>query len=549
MVKVTLLGALAFVGCGFSGAASRTIPNGAGGGLSAAGGGAAPRACGSAAECPSGFTCDQGRCVPPEVEQNRGLEGAPPIATPRYVFALNPSAASVARIDPLSLAIEAIPVGAGPRSLVAVPGEDVAIVLSADDPSVSVIDARQTPSRVTRLGLKRQFGALALAPDGRFAVAWPDPSVGPSSGAEGIFALIDVTQLRSGAPAQAVVERSGGFRLTDLVFRVEQGRATRLYVFAKSTISVFELPPTTGLPTRVMLPASLAADVTSREVVATDDGRVVMIRSTTSPELAAFDGVTLRSVPLPEIATDLDLLPDGTAAVAALRSSGRVALIEVPGDLTNPSGIEAFPVADGGVGQVAIPPASDGGLFAFVWSSVSADESLARVELPSGRVSRFPLEKLIDEVAISPDSRSAIVIHRANPGTSATDPYEIAVDRDEGFSVLDVATGFSQLQRTGTTRPTRYAFSPRGGYVGVALRNDTLKRFQLQAVNLSSLVSSTLTLASTPLYMGTVPEAPGITPHRVFVSQQHPAGRISVIQLDTGQVRTATGFSLNGEIQ
>jgi hypothetical protein len=49
--------------------------------------------------------------------------------------------------------------------------------------------------------------------------------------------------------------------------------------------------------------------------------------------------------------------------------------------------------------------------------------------------------------------------------------------------------------------------------------------------------------------MGTVPEAPGITPHRVFVSQDHPAGRISVIQLDSGQVRTATGFTLNGDIQ
>ena len=98
-------------------------------------------------------------------------------------------------------------------------------------------------------------------------------------------------------------------------------------------------------------------------------------------------------------------------------------------------------------------------------------------------------------------------------------------------------------------KPTRYAFSPLGGYVGVALRDDSAKVYALQAVNLSSLVSTTLPLASTPLFMGTVPQAPGITPHRVFVSQDHPAGRISVIQLDTNQVRTATGFTLNAEIQ
>lgn len=533
----------------------RSVPNGenTGGGSSGGfGSDGGLSGCTTNANCPGGFTCESGQCVPPETEQNRGLSEAPPIATPRYVYALNPSAASVARIDPVSLSIEAIPVGPRPVALVALPGEDAAIALSFDDASLSVIDSRTLPSKVTRLALRRQFGRLDVSADGKFAVAWPDPASPPASGAEGIFALIDVTKLRAGAPAAEVSsERAGGFRITDVVFRVEGGRATRLFVFAKSTISTFDLTSaSTGLPTRVTLPVSFSTDVTSREVVASRDGRVVMLRSTVSAQLAAFDGVALSSVPLPEVATDLDLLPDGTAAVAALRRAGSVAYIELPGDLLNPAGIDTFAVADGGVGQVALPdtlPA--GGMFAFVWSNVTGDEALSRVDFPSGRVTRYPVEKLVDEVAISPDGKSALIVHAPNPSTTATDPYEAAVDRDEGFSVFDIESGFAQLQRTGATKPTRYAFSPRGGYVGVALRNDTQKRYQLQAVNLANLVSTTLTLASTPLFMGTVPEAPGVTPHRVFVSQQHPAGRISVIQLDTGQVRTATGFTLNGEIQ
>jgi hypothetical protein len=560
--------AVALVGCqAGSPSLNRTIPNGAPGtgggffgtgggsvGAGAAGGGAAggTPGCRTSADCSGGFTCDNGRCVPPEEEQNRGIADAPPIATPRYVYALNPTAASVARIDPVSLVIEAIAVGPRPLALVALPGEDAALVLSFDDASLSIIDSRTLPSKVTRIPLKRQYSRLTLSLDGRFAVAWPDPSTAPPSGAEGVFALVNVEQLRTGAPvAQWVNERAGGFRITDVVFRTEAGRTSRLSIFAKSTISTFDLTnPASSLPTRLTLPASFSAEISSREVVATQDGRVVLLRSTVAPELAAFDGTALSTVPLSEIATDLDLLADGTAAVAALRSAGSVAWIEIPSDLTTPSGIEVFRVSDGGVGQVAVPEsASDAGVFAFVWSNVAGDESVSRVDLPSGRVVRYPVEKLVDEVAVSPDSRSALIIHRANPATIATDPYEAAVDRDEGFSVFDVQSGFAQLQRTGTTRPTRYAFSPRGGFVGVALRNDSLRRYQLQAVNLSSLVSTTLPLASTPLYMGTVPEAPGITPHRVFVSQQHPAGRISVIQLDTGQVRTATGFTLNGEIQ
>ncbi len=525
------------------------VSGGTGGG---AAGGAGGGGCTTNAECPTGFTCEAARCMPPETETNRSLSDAPPVATPRYVYALNPTASSVARIDPSSLAIEAVPVGPRPVGLTAMPGEDAAVVLSYDDSSLSLVDSATLPSKVTRIPLRRQYGKLTVSPDGAFAVAWPDPAAAPASGAEGIFTLVDLNKARQGKPAAEVLaERAGGYRITDIIFRTDADVATKLYVFAKSTVSTFDLTgPAALLPVRVALPESMSADVKSREVVANGDGHIVMLRSMTAAELASFDGAALTVVPLSEVATDLDLLPDGSAAVAALRTAASIAYIEIPGDVANPAGIQLFPVTGGAVGQVTLPPEiPTSGMFAFVYSNVTGDESFARVNLPSGAVTRYPLEKLVDEISVSPDSKSAVVIHKANPATTATDPYEAAVDKDQGFSVFDVPTGFWQLQRTGTTRPTRYAFSPRGGYVGVALRDDGLKKYALMAVNLSSLVSTTLTLASAPLFMGTVPEAAGITPHRVFVSQDHPAGRISVIQLDTGQVRTATGFTLNAEIQ
>ncbi len=530
------------------------VPNGTGGTgggfISGSGGSAGGSAsgCTSAAQCAPGFTCDLGTCVAPEVETNRGLGDAPPVATPRYVYALNPTAASVARIDPTSLQIEAVPVGAGPVGLSALPKEDAAVVLCVGDGSLSVLDSTTLPTKVTRVSLKRQYSKLSVSPDGKYAVAWPDPSSAPASGAEGIFALVDLVKVRAGTSG-AVAERAGGYRITDVVFRTEALVSTALYVFAKSTVSTFDLVTGDALPVRLPLPAAMAADVNSREVVSSADGRVVMLRSTVSPELASFDGTRIDTIPLPEIATDLDLVPDGTAAVAALRSSGSVAYIEVPADLIDPTGIDTISLDGGVVGQVALPPQRPaGGMFAMVYSTTGSAESFARVDLPSGVVTRYALEKQVEEIALSPDGKSALILHHADPATTATDPYEAAVDRDQGFSVFDVATGFWQLQRTGTTRPSRYAFSPAGGYVGVALRDDALKKYQLMAVNLGTLVSTTLPLPSTPLFMGTVPEAPGITPHRVFVSQDHPAGRISVIQLDSGQVRTATGFTLNGEI-
>jgi hypothetical protein len=531
------------------------IPNGGatgggGGFISGSGGGTGggSTGCTATSQCAPGFTCDNGTCVAPEQESNRGLGEAPPVATPRYVYALNPTAASVARIDPTSLQIEAVPVGPRPVGLAALPLEDAAVVLSLDDGSLSVIDSTTLPSKVTRVSLHRQYARLTVSPDGKFAVAWPDPNSAPASGAEGIFALVDLTKVRSNT-AGAVQERAGGYRITDVIFRTVASVTTQLHVFAKSTVSTFDLVTGAALPTRLSLPTSMSADVQSRELVASDDGRIIMLRSTVAPELASFDGTRLDTVPLPEIATDLDLVPDGTAAVAALRSSSSVAYIEVPADLVTPSGIDTIPLDGGVVGQVALPPQMpSSGMFALVYSTVTDAESFARIDLPSGVVTQYTLEKKVDEIALSPDGNSALIIHQADPNTMARDPYEAAVDRDQAFSVFDVGSGFWQLQRTGTTKPTRYAFSPAGGFVGVALRDDALKKFQLMAVNLTSLVSTTLPLASTPLFMGNVPPAAGVTPHRVFVSQDHPAGRISVIQLDSGQVRTATGFTLNGEI-
>lgn len=516
-------------------------------------GGAAPIGCMSTADCPSSFTCELNYCVPPEAEVDRNLASSPPVSTPNYVYALNPSSNTVARIDPRDLSIEAVPVGAGPVALFALPNEDAAVALSSGDGSLSVIDSNTLPSKVTRLALGRQHERLFVSADGAFAVACPDPRKPPAAGAEGIVTVIDLAGLRMGKPLEEVrFERAVGFRVTDVIFRLESSRASRAYLFARSTVATIDLTAlaVSVLPSRLELPASMASAIDAREVVADPTGQHVVLRSTQTPELAYFDGSTLTAVPLPEIATDLDLLPDGSAAIAALRASKSIAYLRIPEDVLAPAGMQVFSLGAVSVGQVALPPSAPaGGMFALVYTNASDDESFARVELPSGAVRRYPLDKWVDELSISPDSASVIVVHRPNPASTQEDPYERAVDADEGYSVVDLPTGYTQLKRTGKVRPFRYAFSPAGGFLGVALRDELAGRHALDAVNLSSLIASEIRLASAPQFMGAVPIAAGASPHRVFVSQEHLAGRISVIDLDDGQVRTATGFTLNAEIE
>jgi DNA-binding beta-propeller fold protein YncE len=513
------------------------------------GGGSSP-VCRTAADCPAGYTCTQSACVPPENEQSGDSE-RPPLGSKSYVYVLSPAANSLTRIDPRTLTLEAIPVGPTPLDVAVVPGEDAAVTLSSVDASLTVVDSNTLPSHVRRVSLGRRYGRVSVSGDGAYALVWPDPSAAPGSGAEGVVALVDLRAVRQGEPPErTVLERAAGFRVTDVVFRLEGGVATRAYVFAKSTVTVLDLsnPRQQPLPVRVSLPETMAQDVASREVVATADGQRVLLRSTTAPMLASFDGAAFRTVTLPEVATDVDLLPDGSGAVAALRSAGQLAFLELPGDFTDPSGIQLLDVPGASVGQVVLPPQSGGTSYALVYTTVLNDESVTRVDFPSGTVTRYPLEKRVERVALSADGRTALIVHKPEPGSTASDPYERAVDLDRGYSVLDVASGYLQLRRTGKLEPSQLAFSSSGGFVGVTLRGDTEKRYAVDAVDLSTLVSRSISLASPPVFAGGFAGDAEQTRHRIYVSQLHPAGRISFVDLDDSQIRTVTGFTLNSRI-
>lgn len=532
------------------GAANNSSPN-AGGGSGSDG----ASCCRGPSDCPTSYTCEQCACKPPEKETDRTTSNLPPAASPHYVYALNPAADSVARIDPATLSIEAIAVGSGPVDLAAMSQEDAAVVLSHGDGSLSIIDSNTLPSKILRIPLKRQLDKATLSADGAFAVLWPDPAKPPANGAEGIVTVVDIKAARRGASADKVrFERAVGYRVTNVLFRLDGGIATRALAVAKDAITIIDLTTlsTSQLPPRIALPASMAADVAAREVVATPDGAHVVLRSTVGPELAYFDGSSssIKVVQLAEAATDLDMLPDGSAAVAALRAANQLAFIRIPQDLLDPTGIQTFDAGGASVGQVVLPPVIPStGNFALVYTNASNEKSFARIDLPSGLVTRFALQKLVDEIDLSPDGKSAVIIHRPEATTTATDPYERAIALAHGYAIFDVDSGYVQLKTTGAVEPGPFAFSPVRGYVGIALRNQVSRAYTLDAVNLLSLVASPLSLMSEPLFLGPVPPAQGSSPYRIFVSQAHPAGRLSVINLDDRQVRTATGFTLNSEIE
>ncbi len=513
---------LAWVRCSGDMAESRASDPGWNGG----GGGAEEpdEGCTSHAQCPLGYTCEEGVCVRPEEEAD-ALAARAPVTTTRFLFTLFPAANSIAKIDPATLEIEAIPVPTGPADLLAVPGSDRLCVLSNGSPALALIDASERPARVEKLALGRWHDRLSVSADGRWAVAWTSASTLPEAGASGAVTLISLETKRT-------LERPVGYRVSNVIL---QASGVAQVVTKDAIVSVaLDLAEGQALPLRVALPEEFSSDMAAREVAATPDGARFLLRSTTAPRLLSFDGAALTAIELPEVATDLDLLPDGTMAIAALRSSKQLVLIALPSLATTTITTTLS------VGQVVLPRANSG--FALGFSSVSGNEWCAKIALPSGEVTRFELEKQVAQVALTDDGAKALIIHRPQPESDALDPYELAIDRANGFSVLDVASGFALLTSTGEARPGPFALSSSQRYAAVASTAGGAHR--LDVVDFASLISSEMPLRSPPLFAGAVADGDSI-----FVAQEHPAGRLSFVDLATKSGRTVTGFTLNAEIE
>lgn len=77
----------------------------------------------------------------------------------------------------------------------------------------------------------------------------------------------------------------------------------------------------------------------------------------------------------------------------------------------------------------------------------------------------------------------------------------------------------------------------------IAERDDKGKVFGAYLARTPQLMVERYPLASPPISVGIVPAA-----KRAFVAQQHPDGRLTFIDLETGVARTLTGFELSSRV-
>ncbi len=530
-------------------------------------GGGTPQ-CFSSSECPVGFICSEfGTCVPPPPPPtDAGTTGdAPPppeveyklsepISSRRYVWVAMTDQDRLAKIDGTNLEVVSVEVGDQPKILATLPDTDTAVVLDSRNAAATVVRASTGSVASELYPTLPNLNRLAVAPGGKHAVAFFDlnKAIIDAGGLEAVGevgSFQDVTVLA--VQSQRSVDLTVGFRPRE----IEHDASGRYaFVVTDDGISVIDLPAmTAGGPTIVPpipIMEDVFADTTGVEVDVVASGQFAVIRRPGVAELRVVSllgptaGVAT-TIPLPGVPSDLDLAPDGSRVYAVFRApNAGLAIIDIPGDAVDPTGITFIDLANATSGSLVLSADGKRGL---LFTNASLDERITVVELdqPSFPRHTYPLQKSVLTVGFDPTGTKAVVLHTRAPGDpEQATTFDQYIDRKPGYSVLDIATGFSKLQITevnpklftfATTAPRAYVTLDGGDAEGAFVA--------VQQIELDSGVVRTIELGSPPDAVGVLPDS-----NKIFVSQRHNLGRVSFIDVETNQVRTLTGFDLNSQI-
>ena len=518
--------------------------------------------CFSASECPVGWTCsDFGQCVPPppgdggvppppEVEYELGA----PVSSQRYVWVAMTDEDAVAKIDGVDLAVTSIAVGEAPEVLVTLPGTDTAIVLDHVHGAATVVRPAAGSNLTEVEPTLPDLNQMVASPSGRHAVAYFDlaKAIADAGGIDQIDevgSFQDVTVVILDPGQTRTVDLTVGFRPREVEF---DAAGTRAFVITDDGISVLDLAAVADGPTiipPVPVTADPFSDASGLEVDVVASGALALVREAGGAWLRAvsLDGVTLGQqweVALPGVPSDLELAPDGSRAYAVLRDAQALAVVDLPGDVHDPSGITIVDLPDATLGSLSLTADGRRGV---LYTNATLDERLTIIDLdqPGFPHVTYPLEKSVRAIGVDPAGGKVLVLHARAPGdpddATSFDEY---IDRSWGYSVVDVETGFAKLQIT-PVDPGDFAFAASAARAYLCLDGGDAEG-ALAEVHEIELDTGVVR----PRALGSPPDTVGVLPgnDKVFVSQRHPLGRVTFLDVASGEARTLTGFDLNSQI-
>jgi hypothetical protein len=512
--------------------------------------------------------------LPPEMEQSVDLQL--PQASENFVYATNPSAGTVSVIYAKTLAIRTLETGDQPTYLRTLAGTDNAIVLNIGSNTATVIrssvKANVTSTTTKDLPVVSGANAIGVAPDGKHAVVYYNSTYASAGNSSGSFQDVSVLALSTDGTKDASVSMTVGFRPRDVFFSSDGARA---YVVSEDGVSELDFAKIAKSGMDIARLVSFGGDIDQKtlDVAVTPDGLYALARAegksvlrlvelatgtvktldvakaydapNAPPPAAADDDAGVPPVPPPVEITDLDMLPNGKAAMAVLRNQSALVTLPIPGAFNDPKLAKTRFAKDEIVGSVTVSPDA---MTALLYTTAANIERITIVNLTDDSAPRtVALRKAVQAVVFTPKSNTALITHTKVAG----DPLEAGispddfVDRSFGYSLLRLPGGNVKLEVT-QTAVGPVAMVPDESNLFILFRDDMRGVKEVHRVSLASFQTDPIIqLESPPISIGTAPAS-----QRVFVNQDHPDGRMTFIDwLDPDKKKTVTGFELNSRIR
>lgn len=466
---------------------------------------------------------------PPETKAEGNYQS--PVSTGQYVWITNPVSGRVAYIQASTLQVATVAAGNQPTYLAAVPNPtaDEAIVLNVASHDATLLTASGGKLTTKSFPIATDVNAWAVSPDGRWALAWGDATRAtnpdPTQGFQDVSAL-DLT----GQDPPTIV--SVGYRPVSVAFASDGRHA---YAVTQDGVSVIDLTgPAPAVNENFPVSSNPNDDPGTRDVSVTPDGSYALVRrdgQSTISVVSLTDGA-LTTVTLPSNAYDLTLSPAGDQALVVMRDIATVAFLPIPGIAADPTSFTQLGITGQTVGRAIV---ADDAKTTLLFTTAFPVDTMTILDLQSSNFRTSRLHLPIYAVFPTHDAQNAIVLHSlpADAGTSAFG----------AFSVLPVGQDLPAKLIGTSAQPNAVALSPASDRALVTARDDGRSVFEAYLVKMPSLEVDAMPLASPPIAAGVVQGA-----NVAYVAQSDPEGRITFIDLTSGQARTLTGFELGSRI-
>ena len=479
------------------------------------------------------------------------LELSRPAVTRDFVVVANKNQGALTKIQSSgSLSkVTSVEIGGRPTEVFAVGDTNRIVAFGRGEGSFAVVDlgaAGETDS-VRRLPVLDNCNQITVSPDGLHAVLWYDNAAARAG--ETMGPLSEVALLDLSAAGSAPVTIGVGVNVRQVSFAADGSRAVVVSDDGASVLEIADITSNRSIP-----PIPLSDDGVTGQLGADRDVFVTEAADFAVVRRAGIDGLGIvnletgdvRTVATGERLTDIELL--GPSRELALLSPSRSAVGFV--------GLEAAGLGSGegsgdGVDWVALPagtagflvPSADGARV-FATGGDVGDNLLASISVDTHAVASFNLRKNTRSLLNSSNGRYLLVVHgRAAGRPVAGEPEEELVAKSSAVSVVDLEQGTAKLILL-PADPGAVALNRDESQVLFTVSDESLGVRSARWIAFDSFAVQSVDFTRQPTDVGALPGSDWM-----FVTQSHPQGRISFLNLSTGAMREVTGFSLNAFIE